>query len=299
LPSTKDTWLSQPGLVDIVGTVDGTQVTVTPTGAIQAGGGLSTLGGTVTLNRGDVLQVASALDASPGAYGSDLSGSLIQATEPIVVIAGHDAAAVPSASTLFADHLEGSMLPLERLGKEYVVSLPVNYNFPLGVRQVVQIVGTVDGTVLAYDPVPAGAPSVLNAGGIIRFETTTDLHVSANEAVLVTQYLEGQDVARKGDPAEALVVPVGGFREGYAFFTPPAFEEHWLSIVAPTGATVTVDGSVVTGFTPVGSSGYSAARVRLNDNENLHRATGTAPFGALVHGYARDTSYMYPAGVGQ
>jgi len=59
-----------------------------------------------------------------------------------------------------------------------------------------------------------------------------------------------------------------------------------------------LDGQPVTGFTPIGGSGFSVARVVLpNGLDGNHRATGSEPFGITVYGYGQYTSYWYPGGL--
>jgi hypothetical protein len=64
---------------------------------------------------------------------------------------------------------------------------------------------------------------------------------------------------------------------------------------APTGATVMLDGNAVTGFQPVGSSGFSVARVSITGGQ--HTIVGSQAFGIVVYGFGRFTSYMYPGGL--
>jgi hypothetical protein len=84
---------------------------------------------------------------------------------------------------------------------------------------------------------------------------------------------------------------------------PANYQQNWVNVVAPTGATVTVDGTTVTGFTGIGASGYSVARFALCANNapggtGVHTATSSQPFGIQVYGYGRYTSYFYPGGLG-
>ena len=65
-------------------------------------------------------------------------------------------------------------------------------------------------------------------------------------------------------------------------------------MVAPASATITVDGSVVTGWTAISGSGYSVALVSLS-GVDVHHATGNRPFTLSVYSYQTYTSYWYPA----
>lgn len=295
-----------PANVDIIGTANGTQVTYTaPAGnAIQAAAGLSTTGGTVTLNQGDVLQIAAALNGTASAFGSDQTGALISATQPVLVFGGQDCTYMP-ATVPACDHLEEINFPLETLGKDYLVTLPDNQNGTP--QQYVKIVGTVANTTLTYDPPQAGAAASLGAGQVTFFHTTQHFHVHATQPIIVGQFMESEnnfttsDTA--GDPAMSLAVATPQFRSSYQFVAAPNYAQNWVNVIAPTGAAVTVDGASVTGFTPIGSaSGYSVAYVSLCANNasgctGTHSASGNAPFGIEVYSYGSYTSEMFPGGL--
>jgi hypothetical protein len=294
-----------PGNVDIVGTVNGTQVTYTaPSGnTVQAGGGLATTGGTVTLNQGDVLQIAATGNGTASAFGSDQTGALVSATQPVEVFGGTDCTYMPAA-TPACDHIEEINFPLETLRSDYLVTLPNNTNGTP--QQYIKIVGTVAGTTLTYDPAVAGAPATLGAGQMSFFKTTQNFHVMASQPVFVGQFMESEnnfamsDTA--GDPALSAAVATAQFRASYQFISPANYEQNWVNVIAPTGAQVTVDGAAVTGFAAIGGSGYGVAHVSLCGANaagctGVHNAASSAAFGIEVYGYGSYTSYMYPGGL--
>jgi hypothetical protein len=141
-----------PGLMAIAATSDNTSVTLTSKANTQAGDvdGVE-VGGSVTftLNRGDVAQIfaetpqsslqtntcllrggeqagngnnQSCLDRQLG----DLTGSQVDASAPVLVIAGHVCTFMPF-DKYACDHLEETMLPLETWG-ESALSCPVRWN---------------------------------------------------------------------------------------------------------------------------------------------------------------------------
>ncbi|CAN5788296.1 hypothetical protein BH09MYX1_BH09MYX1_47520 [soil metagenome] len=87
-----------PGTITIVGTQDNTSVTFTASNPVQAGSGVSSTGSSsVTLNRGDVLEIMSALNAPANAtYGLDISGSRVVASAPVEVFGGSTCSFVPA-----------------------------------------------------------------------------------------------------------------------------------------------------------------------------------------------------------
>ncbi|HEY8040231.1 MAG TPA: IgGFc-binding protein [Polyangiaceae bacterium] len=292
-----------PGNVDIIGTVDGTKVTyATPGGnPIQAAVGLSATGGTVTLNHGDVLQIAATKNASSGVFGSDQTGGSVSATQPVEVFGGVDCTYMP-ASVQACDHIEEINFPVETLRGDYLVTLPNNTNG--APQQYVKIVGTQNGTTLTYDPPQAGAPASLGAGQSSFFHSTSHFHVVASHPVLVGQFMESEQnfaqTATSGDPALSAAVATGQFRGSYQFVAPANYQQNWVNVIAPAGAQVSVDGTAVGGFAAIGSSGYGVAYVPLcanNSCSGVHTASGNVAFGIEVYGYGSYTSYMYPGGL--
>jgi IgGFc binding protein len=289
-------WYTLSGFFAVVATEDQTLVSIAPSASILAGGGLSTSGGSATLNRGDVLQVL-APTTGVFTYGNDLSGSVVAASKPVAVFGGHDATYIPAGSG-FADHLEEQLPPAETLGTELVVAVPANPSAPLP-KHYVKLVGTQDGTSLTVTPAVPGAPSSLNAGQSGTFEATQDFRVISSVPVIGAQYLEGAGEVVAGDPSMCMVVPSAQFRTQHAFAAPGTFTQNWVTIVAPTGAAVSLDGVVLNQniFTTIAGTPWAVASVVLSGLTNLHRVSASVPIGAYVYGYDQAASYMFPAGM--
>lgn len=97
-----------------------------------------------------------------------------------------------------------------------------------------------------------------------------------------------------------LAVPVEQYRLDYQFHAPTNYESNYVNITAPTGATVTVDGTPVDAglYTPIGASGYGVARIALSNAGNgSHTASSSDPFGITVYGFGQYTSFWYPGGL--
>lgn len=287
--------------------------------------------GTFTLNRGDALQIVGAQPTSCSDWFTetitipaplpffppttrtleycrvgpdfDLTGTEIRATGPIQVIAGHNCAFVPF-NRWACDHLEEAMFPLEAWGTESIVSRTLP---PMGRTDpnVVRIISGRDGNVLSFDPVPPGVTSgmTLNRGQVVEFETTQSFRVQGTQALMVAQFLVGQDYAGynsagdngQGDPAMSLAIPTEQFRTSYSFLTPSTYPTGYVNVTAPNGATVMLDGSPVSGFAPVGSTGFSVAQVSVRPGQ--HSISSDRAFGIVVYGYGSYTSYMFPGGL--
>lgn len=312
------TWDVYTGTVAVIATQNGTKVTYGAPGGntIVAGGGLGTGGGTSsTLNAGDVLQISAAANGSTTAFGSDQTGALLTSTAPVEVFGGVDCTNMPAA-VQYCDHIEEVVLPVETLRSDYLVVRPQN-DYATS-RQFVKIVGTQAGTTLTYDPAVAGAPTSLGAGQASFFETTVDFHVKSSKPIIIGQFMEGQNnfgstcfnsfdnTLNCGDPAESIAVATAQFRTSYQFIAPNTYNENYVSIIAPNGSTVTVDGNAYSSGNPIGSSsGYWALPVKLcgggaavcSSSNGVHSASANVPFGIEVYGYGAYTSYMYPGGL--
>ncbi len=316
------------GYFAITGTVDGTNVKVLlsatarvlanglPAGVVAEGGvsegggpdgGAADISGgreiALTLDAGDVVEIAGDLGADV-----DLSGSLVAADQPVQVIAGTPCTEIPT-DTFACDHLEQSVFPAETLGKRYFVTAPTGPNRN-AVGRVVRLYGNVDGTVLTYAPsVPPGCPLTLDAGQVGDCGVVTgDFEVTGTSEFAVGSFMLGGSVVdlvnqdRKGDPSESLMASVEQYRTKYVFLAPSDYDESFVDIVTPLGATLVLDGlALQTRALHQIADGYGVVRLPLTGvNPNGHGAhvlSASAPVGAQVLGYGAYTSYQYPAGL--
>ena len=295
------------GFYTVTAAQDGTKVAVKP-GPIGAGvlpgiSGLDDTGsGMVTLNAGDVFSVYTA-GVGTTTDAQDVTGTLVQANKPVQVIGGHQCTNVPD-DIGYCDHLEESMFPAQTLATSYFVTAPL---IPNGTNvpkvEMVRVVATEDQTSLQYDPPLAGAPTMIAlAGGWIDIASTAaDFRVTASKPVSVAQYMEGQNTGGgAGDPAMALAVTESQYRTDYLIHAPTNYPTNFANIIAPSSATVSVDGAVIDAaqFQAIGSSSYSVIRMPLsNDGTGDHTISGSKPVGVTVYGYGVVTSYWYPGGL--
>jgi hypothetical protein len=305
---TRNTLNGLPGVYTVVAREDDTKVELTPSATgkiVVAGGGVAADGtGTVMLGEGDVLQVLSAAGGGePNTPDvSDLTGTRVVSDKPVEVVAAHACSYVPYNITA-CDHLEEFNLPFDNLAKEYLVSTPLvkapNMD-PTSKARMVRVIATTDLTTLEYDPPQPGAPAALaKAGDYAEIQTDKDFKITANFKIAVAEYMLGQEAGgNAGDPAMTISVPTEQYRSSYSFHAPVNYESSFANITAPAGAAIMIDGQAVAGFTPIGATGFSVARVELsNAGDGDHTITGAQPFGAQVYGYGQYTSYWYPAGL--
>ncbi len=325
-------WIGVPGFASVTATEDGTVVSVTSSAHVRPGPGVSALSpgdnADYMMNAGDVLLLMSAplpdgdtsiagkpcethpigavqVRRCPSPVEYDLSGTHITSTKPISVLGGHDCTFIPY-NRYACDHLEESMMPTETLGDAVTVAAP----FPVASiggtvdaldNMFVRILSATANNTVSFEPA-IQQPVTLEAGGWTEIgPIKKDVHISADNKILVTQYLVGEEFsgtpAGAGDPAQSLAIPNAQYREAYAILAPDSFTHNFVNIIAPSGAAVTLDGSVLSAsaFVPVGSSGYSVLRQQINGG--AHALYADEPFGIVVYGYAKYASYMYPGGL--
>ena len=302
-----------PGFFAAVATQDATRVDVTFTAHTIAGGGVPGVyapGDTATfmLDAGAVLQIASANDPSatcspPDAAffsycafspGYDLTGTAIVSDKPIAVFGGHDTAQVPY-DRMAGDHLEEQLFPVNAWGKHYVATRAIATAHP----NLWRVLSGHDGNTITFDP-PVHDPVALGKGEWVEFSTLDDFEATGTAAFLLAGFMVGQGSALSsapGDPSMTLAVPVEQYRTDYRFLAPDTYEQNYVNVVAKSGATVLLDGNPVSGWAPVGSSGYVAVGQALAGG--THRITTDGPdgFGIQVYGVGNYTSYMYPGGL--
>jgi hypothetical protein len=327
-PNTGQPVGSLDGYMAITGTSDGTTVSVkVASGSLLRGGtGIAATGGggtlTLTLGAGDVAELIAA-------NGTDLSGSIVQASAAVQVITGHPCFEIPPLRPA-CDHMEESVFPAETWGKDYVVTRPAGPNGNT-VPHEVRLYGNFDNTHLTYNPTtpPPGCPTTLNAGQVVECgaggpcpiavdpsqtytcgETDQDFEVTGDQPFAVGTFTLGASIVdpntqppdQKGDPAQSFVTAVEQFRSKYVFLAPDDYTVSYVDIVAKTGTTMTLDGQTPTA-TPqaVGSSGYSVSRVQLGSGASqppgAHVLSASQAVGIQVVGYGSYTSYMYPGGL--
>jgi hypothetical protein len=304
--------------LNIVAAEDATQVTILPSVAVSGGGSLPAGAANepyvFTLNKGQQAQFS---------QQADLSGSIVQSTHPVGVMAGNACMQTP-IGTSFCDHGEQMLPPVQALGHEYAAVM-FRPRVP-GDQAFWHLVGAADGTTLVYSS-SVGGPTTLNAGQVVDFITDQPFTVTsqdnAHPFMLFAKMSGGSwselsDTNGYGDPDFVLTVPPEQFRTQYTFFVDPTFPESDLVVVRAKGASgafqdVSLDCSgVLGGWQSVG--GFEWTRIDLLRHDfqgqngctaGAHSITSQAPFGVTVWGwgspettiFTSNVSYGYPAGM--
>jgi len=294
--STLPGWRGQfGGVVSIVAvTGESTRVVVRPSAEVTSGTGVAGIsaGGIATfmLQQGDVVQLV-------GTGTGDLTGTSIESTLPVAVYVGHDCTNVP-ADRVACDHLEEQLFPNETWGRDYFVSALRDRGATN--PSIVRIVSQLDDNVITFDP-PVLGPRTLRAGQVVELSTAQHFRVRGTRAFLVSQYMIGQGPlgfggSDVGDPAMVLEVPTAQYRTQYDFYVPSTYPRNFFNLVAPIGATLTMDGAPLRGSSEV-VSGQTVYTLPIEAGPHRVRSADLQPFGVKVYGVARYTSYMYPGGL--
>jgi len=100
-----------------------------------------------------------------------------------------------------------------------------------------------------------------------------------------------------GDPTLIMLPPIKQFRKDYVFLSPNKYAQDYINIIAPSDASVTLDGTLVPAgnFTAIAGSNWKVARVSVADG--THKVIANQPISVIAYGYDRDVSYGYAAGL--
>ena len=298
--------------VVVVAEQDGTTVVVTPSVATAAGGVVSAGSAGVamppiTLDEGDVLQIAAASTTT------SMEGTRVEASNRVAVFAGHSCANIPASNTA-CDHVEEQVFGLQTWGTTYVgTRLPARANPPE--MSVWHFTAGDDPTTLSFvaDPVVTGLPPgnaiTLAAGESTELQITGDASftgdflVTGTEAFIATQYMIGESQGGGiGDPCMIQAVPVEQYLDNYVVLVPHTWIIDKMTLTREPGTTITANGVDVDSWTgwsesaPI-TAGWEVVRIEVTDGP--YTLLGNGPFGVQVVGYDDYDSYCYPGGLDQ
>jgi hypothetical protein len=303
-----------PGSMDVVAAHEQTTVTIVPSVALEAGGGVEgspeRVAHSYQLDAGEVLQFT---------QPKELTGSIVTSDKPIGLFTGVPCMNVPDGM-LYCDHAEQQIPPVNALGSEHV-AVGHRARTDKAESYVYRIVGAVDGTLLTFDPpqLPDNT-TPLERGQVIQMNAADPFVVRSQDAshpfMLLGYMTSSMAVAAGyGDPEVVRTVPPQQFLDRYVFFTDPTYPETNLVVTRKRGGPdVKLDClGTMTGFTQVGASDWEIARVdlvrhdfvpQLGCDNGRHVMESTAPFGLVVWGWGTpettwftiDVSYGYAAG---
>lgn len=332
----------------LVGTRAATKVRIRTSTRVIAGGPVveTPAGGVIeaTLDPFDVLN----LETSD--FNGDFTGSVIEASGPLAVFTGSEASDAPTFSTIAkrfccADHLEEQLDPIRTAGVHFVAP-----HGPSRTRAVAaagaelavvpepdyfRVVAASDSPTVVTTtlPAPDDTFTLEGRGKFRQIEAYRDFQLDASAPVALGHVSPSQEAAgiRRGlpggDPSLLIVPPIEQWRSDYVFLTPDKYAFDFVTLIAPTGTSVLLDGA------PIGEAGCEVApadglseqerkgeaaftvyRCQLSfpridptlkapnnvllgeQNDGVHRVSATRPVAVLVSGFDSFVSYSYAGG---
>lgn len=276
----------------IVASEDDTEVEITPTTDILGGVSAGTTY-TVSLDAGETYQIQSSSGSS------DLTGTTINATpesgdcRPFAVFSGSMCANIPIGCT-YCDMVFDQNFPVDSWGTEYLIA-----PFDFASSYTYKIIASVNGTNVSIDGIPT---YTLNAGESVELNSIVNSqYVSANNAINVTQFMQGVSCSTIGDPAMLILNSIGQDINHITFstVTSTVITDHVVNIVTETNYAdqVFLDGTplLASEFTIFpGLPSYSYAQISIT--EGSHILDSQEGFSAYVYGIGDAESYAYSVG---
>lgn len=288
------------GVVTVIATENDTELRITPTVTTASGNSPGFTYGR-RLNQYDVYQIVPSATS-----GTDLSGTLLEADKPIVVIGGHAGGALTESDA--TNPLIESFLPVHRWGRDFF-SIP----FPDRDSAIYVVVADQDGTTI---DVNGAREASLDAGESLRFSVAGPAHIVSNRPIQLAQFdthRPADTVAADSDPAMTLVQPKRTWGNTYLWTSPglgpriwpvdPTDEtvvpfEHVLLVTAERDGTgpIRLDGvDISLRLTTAHSDGRHVSGIIPIDS-GRHTLTSGRPVGALLLGRSHHDAYATPAG---
>jgi len=278
-----------PSEFQIVGSQDGTQVTITP--SADSTNHPAGIPFKITLNELQTYELQATSDST------DLSGTLISSTQPIALFGGSVCTNIPNDNFVACDYVVEQIPATGSWGKDFLtVPLDTRRNgdtFRVLASQAGTTV-TIDGTVV----------TTLGAAQFYQTELsdTANHTINTSQPSLVAQYSNSTTYdGVLSDPMMMLISPTEQFQTSYSVTTPASSPEtytNYINVVAKASdvSTCKVDGNPIPAFKPIGTSGYDGAQIPVATG--THNLSCPDPFGSYVYGFASYDSYGYPGGLG-
>jgi hypothetical protein len=268
---------------------------------------------------------------------NDLTGSVLTADKPIAVFGGAACSVMPNSAAA-CDHLEEQVFPFATWGKVFVAqkSHPVRLTsgaFASPTQMAPDYYKVVascpesqcpTGTLLTFSTPPAAADVLppnrclsgtlsgnncrLAGGSHMTFSSKGSFRLEGDQPIAVAQFFAGQSAtpnSAQGDPSFILLPPAEQWRNDYTVQTAPGIADNFLGLVVDSAkvAQVTVNGVVVTGFSPIAGTTFEAKNERVP--VGVHTITVTPKpgqsvvpgAGVIVYGFDAYVSYGYTGGM--
>jgi hypothetical protein len=313
--------------VAVIGTEDGTSVTIRPPQATKSDMQSIPVGSAgeeivLPLNKWEVINIAS--DGPPG----DMTGTVVQANKPIAVFSSGERAIAPSygpegiptppgwdpqdSDLCCTDHIEEQVFPASSLGSRFVVAHSATRSDGGWVEpDILRFLAVAEPATITTTLPPPHDSFTLQPGEMHETWTQDDIIVESTTPIMIAQILVSQTytVAFIGDPSLTYFPPVDQYRERYVFLTPPTWTRNYFVLTTPYGAgdpdgpsmgNFTLDGGALPGEcveNVVGMlEGVEYWSIVCPVGEGAHLIEGDSNFGLTAYGYGPAGSYAYSGG---
>ncbi len=268
-----------------------------------------------------------------GSREADLSGTVVESSAPVGVFVGHPCTFVPQDKWA-CDHLEESVLPSQTLGERYVLSPVLRRSSDVAGSDVSEAtywrIVADEAAEIEFEPpladvtiVTPSAPSSqscaslvgdngllqLDEGEVCELGLKVPVSILSRGTVAVVGVISGHQSTgtrafgqRAGDPSLFQLGPVEQFRSDYSFVNPPTFADTYVTVTAPPGAPVTLDGRSIRQdarldrrTTSLDGTEWEVFTVELEPG--AHRIAADLPIGIVVYAYDDYVSYAFTGGL--
>ncbi|HEX6916427.1 MAG TPA: T9SS type A sorting domain-containing protein, partial [Chitinophagaceae bacterium] len=307
--------------INIISKYDNTVIEITPTVKTRGQNVTGLQPGvtkTITLMRGQIYQILGAnIDSDTNGNGGtnvagyELTGTVVKSvmsptgyTHPIAVFSGSSRTwNQASCGSGGGDNDIQQHFPRQAMGKIY-------YTAPFSGSTAASVVTTNIYKVVVFDPTTVvtrnGAVLTgLVAGSYYTFESNTADRISADQPILVAQFMTGGNcmgAGGLGDPEMVYLSPVSQAITTARFYrnTKENITVNYVTLITPTTgvATLTIDGSSTfdTVYAHPNAAGYSVVVKRWTATKAQATIQGTEPFTGITYGLGSVESYGYNIG---
>jgi len=225
----------------------------------------------------------------------DFTGTIIHASKPIGVFAGHQDAYVPGFYTYPKSNRVVEMVPPTSAWGRKVITVPSKGLVNAG--DTWRILASDDNTIVYLNGTPVRG---LDRKGMFFDIVLKDAAmIEGNKPILVTQYPNASSSpGTLGAPFSIIAPPVEQYQQTHLVSTIGSHAVNFLNIVAHNAELnyITLDNQPVpaSSFKRVGNSEYAAAQIQVDSG--THRVVGPLGVGVTVYGFGERTAYGYSAG---
>ena len=222
-----------------------------------------------------------------------LSGMEITSNKPIAVFQGNQITGVPY-NTPSGDFMYEQALPVEQWGTEYVLMPTLGRSVGDRVRVVSDSACTVT--------LSSGSTYTLADREVQEFDISASQPcvLTADKPVSVGLCMKGSDYnAEPGDGSLVMVSPTSRSicHSLFTTISTQRIQSWYVAVATNHPSTMTLDGtSIASQFQPIGSTGYSYARLSVSMGvHSLDNSSGT--FTGWAYGKGNVESYAFPLGI--